>query len=298
MTTLQEVVRSLTAFWEEKGCPLQPSYDLEVGAGGVHPEIFLRSLGPEPWRSAFVQPRRRPLDSRYSENPLRQAKRFEYEVVLKPAPASLLRLYLGSLEAVGFELSDHDVRTQELNWELSTLGSWGSGWLILVDGLELIRVTYLQSVGGVHLDPVSVVLTYELERVAMILEGASSVDQIGWAVSGGVDRQLRQRGQHEFARYYSQLAASSFLRQQFEAFEGEGRRCLEAGLILPAYECALRCSHLFHLLDARDDLLWRERGSRMTRVRNLAVGCARGYLASHGGEARGGSAGGVEDGGR
>ena len=280
MQTFQELILKLSQFWAEQGCVLQQPYDLEVGAGTMHPDTFLRVLGPEPWRVAYVQPSRRPADGRYGDNPFRLAKHYQLQVVLKPAPADVQQLYVRSLEAMGIDLAVHDLRFEEDNWEAPTLGAWGVGWQVMLDGMEITQFTYFQQAGGLDLDPISAEITYGLERITMFLSLARSIYDIGW-VPGGVDYgQVRHQDEVEFSRYYFELADVDFLSRQFEGYEREAGRCLDAGLVLPAYECALKCSHLFNVLDARGAVSVTERVAMIRRVRNLAVACANAYVAS------------------
>ena len=280
MQTFQELILKLSQFWADQGCVLQQPYDLEVGAGTMHPDTFLRVLGPEPWRVAFVQPSRRPADGRYGDNPFRLAKHYQLQVILKPAPDDVQRLFVRSLEAMGVDLAVHDLRFEEDNWEAPTLGAWGVGWQVMLDGMEITQFTYFQQAGGLDLDPVSAEITYGLERITMFLGLARSIYDIGW-VPGGVDYgQVRHQDEVEFSKYYFELADVDFLARQFEGYERESGRCLEAGLVLPAYECALKCSHLFNVLDARGAVSVTERVAMIKRVRNLAVACAKAYVES------------------
>ncbi len=280
MRSFQELILSLCQYWAGQGCVLQQPYDLEVGAGTMHPDTFLRVLGPEPWRVAYVQPSRRPADGRYGENPFRLGKHYQLQVILKPAPPDVQRIYVQSLAALGIDLAVHDLRFEEDNWEAPTLGAWGVGWQVMLDGMEITQFTYFQQAGGLDLDPVSVEITYGLERITMFLGQSRSIYDIAW-VPGGLDYgQVRHQEEVELSRYCFELADVEFLRLQFDGLEREAGRCLEAGLVLPAYECALKCSHLFNVLDARGAVSVTERVERIKRVRNLAVACARAYLAS------------------
>jgi glycyl-tRNA synthetase alpha chain len=279
MHTFQELILRLSEFWAGQGCVLQQPHDLEVGAGTMHPETFLRVLGPEPWRVAYVQPSRRPADGRYGDNPFRLGKHYQMQIVLKPSPPDVQRLYVESLRAMGVDLAVHDLRFEEDNWEAPTLGAWGVGWQVMLDGMEITQFTYFQQAGGLELDPVSAEITYGLERITMFLGLADSIYRVAWAP--GVDYgQVRHQEEVEFSRYYFEVADVAFLAQQFEGQEREARRCLEAGLVLPAYECALKCSHLFNVLDARGAVSATERVALIKRVRDLAVACAQDYVAS------------------
>jgi glycyl-tRNA synthetase alpha chain len=280
MQTFQELILRLSKFWADRGCVLQQPYDLEVGAGTMHPDTFLRVLGPEPWDVAYVQPSRRPADARYGENPFRLGKHYQFQVILKPSPVDVQKVYVDSLRALGIDLKVHDLRFEEDNWEAPTLGAWGVGWQVMLDGMEITQFTYFQQAGGLELRPVSAELTYGLERITMFLGLARSVYDIDW-VPGGVDYgQVRQQDEVEFSRYYFELADVDFLQQQFDGFEREAQRCLAADAVLPAYECALKCSHLFNVLDSRGAVSVTERVGLIKRVRDLAVACAQEYVAS------------------
>jgi len=279
MKSFQELVLSLSQFWAGQGCVLQQPYDLEVGAGTMHPDTFLRVLGPEPWRVAYVQPSRRPADGRYGDNPFRLGKHCQFQVILKPSPADVQALYVKSLEAMGLDLRVHDLRFEEDNWEAPTLGAWGVGWQVMLDGMEITQFTYFQQAGGLELNPISAEITYGLERLTMFLSLSKSIYDIEW-VEGVSYGQVRKQEEYELSRYYFELADVAFLTQQFEGYDREAGRCLEAGLVLPAYECALKCSHAFNVLDARGAVSVTERVALMKRVRDLAVACAQEYVAS------------------
>ncbi|GMU65898.1 MAG: glycine--tRNA ligase alpha subunit [Acidobacteriota bacterium] len=280
MRSFQELILSLSSFWAGQGCVLQQPYDLEVGAGTMHPDTFLRVLGPEPWRVAYVQPSRRPADGRYGDNPFRLYKHTQFQVILKPSPLDVQELYVRSLEAMGIDLAVHDLRFEEDNWEAPTLGAWGVGWQVMLDGMEITQFTYFQQAGGLDLEPISCEITYGLERITMFLGLKKSIYDIPW-VGGGVDyRQVRHQDEQEFSRYNFEIADVAFLRSMLDGWEAEARRCLEEKLVLPAYECALKCSHLFNLLDARGAVSVTERVTLMKRIRDLAIGCAKEYVAS------------------
>jgi glycyl-tRNA synthetase alpha chain len=279
MQTFQDLILKLSEFWAGQGCVLQQPYDLEVGAGTMHPDTFLRVLGPEPWRVAYVQPSRRPADGRYGDNPFRLGKHHQFQVVLKPAPADIQRLYVQSLQAIGLDLTVHDLRFEEDNWEAPTLGAWGVGWQVMLDGMEITQFTYFQQAGGLELSPVSAEITYGLERLTMFIGLAKSIYDIEW-VSGVRYGEVRHQDEVESSRYYFEVADVSFYQQIFEGMEREAKRCLAAGLVLPAYESALKCSHAFNVLDARGAVSVTERVGLMKRVRDLAVGCAKAYVAS------------------
>jgi glycyl-tRNA synthetase alpha chain len=279
MQTFQDLILKLSEFWAGEGCVLQQPYDLEVGAGTMHPDTFLRVLGPEPWRVAYVQPSRRPADGRYGDNPFRLGKHHQLQVVMKPAPGDIQRLYIRSLEAIGLDLNVHDLRFEEDNWEAPTLGAWGVGWQVMLDGMEITQFTYFQQAGGLELSPISAEITYGLERLTMFIGLAKNIYDISW-VEGVRYGEVRHQDEVESSRYYFEVADVSFYQQIFDGMEAEARRCLGAGLVLPAYECALKCSHAFNVLDARGAVSVTERVGLMKRVRDLAVACAKAYVAS------------------
>jgi len=279
MQTFQDLILRLSAFWAEQGCVLQQPYDLEMGAGTMHPDTFLRVLGPDPWRVAYVQPSRRPADARYGDNPFRLGKHYQMQVVLKPSPADVQALYVKSLGAMGIDLGVHDLRFEEDNWEAPTLGAWGVGWQVMLDGMEITQFTYFQQAGGIELDPISVEITYGLERITMFLGLSKNVYDVDW-VEGVSYGDVRHRDEVESSRYYFEIADVAFLQQQLDGYEREAARCLDAGAVLPAYECALKCSHLFNVLDARGAISVTERVGVIKRVRDLAVSCARAWVES------------------
>jgi glycyl-tRNA synthetase alpha chain len=280
MKSFQELILSLSEYWAGAGCVLQQPYDLEVGAGTMHPDTFLRVLGPEPWKVAYVQPSRRPADGRYGDNPFRLYKHTQFQVILKPSPLDVQALYVKSLEAMGIDLEVHDLRFEEDNWEAPTLGAWGVGWQVMLDGMEITQFTYFQQAGGLDLAPISCEITYGLERITMFLGLEKSIYDIRWVPDGITYHQVRWQDEYEFSKYNFEVADVDFLRAQLDGYEREARRCLEAGIVLPAYECALKCSHLFNLLDARGAVSVTERVGLMKRVRDLAIGCAEAYLES------------------
>jgi glycyl-tRNA synthetase alpha chain len=287
--TFQEVIFSLSRFWAQHGCVVQQPYDLEVGAGTMHPETFLRVLGPEPYRVAYVQPSRRPTDGRYGENPNRLYKHIQFQVILKPAPARVQDIYLESLEALGITLRQHDIRFDEDNWEAPTLGAWGVGWQVLLDGIEVTQFTYFQQCGGFDLDPVSVELTYGLERIAAFLQKSASVFDLAWNEHMRYG-QLRLEEEKQFSAYSFDLADISTCRQLFELQEAEARRLLDAypgdGAreakqrfpLLAVYDFCLKLSHLFNILDARGAISTTERAALIGRIRALACRTAGLYL--------------------
>ena len=280
MQSFQELILRLSEFWAGQGCVLQQPYDLEVGAGTMHPDTFLRVLGPEPWRVAYVQPSRRPADARYGDNPFRLGKHYQLQVILKPNPKDIQALYVKSLEALGLDLTKHDLRFEEDNWEAPTLGAWGVGWQVMLDGMEITQFTYFQQAGGLELAPISAEITYGLDRITMFLGQARSIYDVDWVTGGVSYRHVRHQDEAEMSKYYFEIADVDFLTRQFDGYEGEARRCLEQDLVLPAYECALKCSHCFNVLDARGAVSVTERVALIKRVRDLAVGCAKAYVAS------------------
>ncbi len=279
MRSFQDLILRLSDFWAAEGCVVQQPWDLEVGAGTMHPDTFLRVLGPEPWRVAYVQPSRRPADARYGANPFRLGKHYQFQVVLKPSPLDVQGTYLRSLEAMGIELAQHDLRFEEDNWEAPTLGAWGVGWQVMLDGMEITQFTYFQQAGGLELRPVSAEITYGLERIAMFLGLSRSVYDIAWVANGPSYGQVRHQDEVEFSRYYFEIADPEVLGRHFADLEREAQRCLEADLVLPAYDCALKCSHLFNVLDSRGAVSATERVALIKRVRDLATAAARVYLA-------------------
>jgi glycyl-tRNA synthetase alpha chain len=277
--SFQSLVQTLQTYWAERGCLLDYPLDLEVGAGTMHPSTFLRVLGPEPWRVAYVQPSRRPADGRYGDNPFRLGKHYQFQVILKPSPLEVQDLYLDSLRALGLDLARHDIRFEEDNWESPTLGAWGVGWQVLLDGMEITQFTYFQQAGGIDLSPIAAEITYGLERLTMFLARQSSVFDIDWGPGVGYGP-VRKQEEYEFSRYYFEVANVDLHWKLFDSYEAEARRCLEAGLVLPAYDWTLKCSHAFNTLDARGAVSVTERVGVIKRVRDLAVRCANDYLAS------------------
>jgi len=275
----QDVILRLQTFWSARGCCLTQGTDVEVGAGTFSPHTFLRSLGPEPWRAAYVQPSRRPADGRYGENPNRLQHYFQYQVLLKPSPLEVQELYLDSLRVLAIDPLAHDIRFVEDDWESPTLGAAGLGWGVWLDGMEVTQFTYFQQVGGVELSPIPVEITYGLERIAMYLQGVDSVFDLAWG--GGITYgQVYHQNEVEHSHYNFEVADVAMVRRHFDDFEGEARRTLAAGLVLPGYDSVLKCSHCFNLLDARGALSVTERTGYIGRVRHLARQVASAYLAS------------------
>jgi glycyl-tRNA synthetase alpha chain len=275
--TFQEVITALNKFWMQQGCVLQQPYDIEVGAGTFSPATFLRVLDKKDWRVAYVQPSRRPTDGRYGENPNRLQHYYQYQVILKPSPRQVQDIYLQSLQALGIDPREHDIRFVEDDWESPTLGAWGLGWEVWLDGMEITQFTYFQQVGGIDLHPISVELTYGLERISMYLQGIDNLFELQW--NDKVKYQdIHFQTEVEFCKYNFEQADVSMLFKLFDMYETEAKRLLEMGLILPAYDYCLKCSHSFNLLDARGALSVTERTRFIARVRTLARGCAKGYL--------------------
>jgi glycyl-tRNA synthetase alpha chain len=282
--TFQQLIFKLTEFWASRGCLIQLPHDVEMGAGTMHAETFLRVLGPQPWSVAYVQPSRRPADGRFGENPNRLYKHHQFQVILKPAPDDVQQMYLQSLEAVGIDLGAHDVRFEEDNWESPTLGAWGIGWQVLLDGLEITQFTYFQQAGGLDLAPVSVELTYGLERLAMTLQGVENVYDVQWA-PGVKYRDVRHRDEVEQSKYsFGQvegLSPKEFVRQHrewFDEYHGLATKLIEGGLVLPALDYTLKSSHVFNVLDASGGIGVTERTAYILRVRQLAVAIARAWV--------------------
>ncbi len=276
--TFQAIILAFEHYWAAQGCVIEQAYDLEVGAGTMHPATFLRALGPEPWRVAFVQPSRRPVDGRYGENPNRLFKHYQYQVVLKPSPDDVQERYLRSLQAVGIDFRAHDLRFLEDDWEDKTLGAWGLGWQVFLDGLEITQFTYFQQMGGLDVTPVAAEITYGLERIAMFIQRKATVFEVEWT-TGLTYGELRLQEEAEHSTYGFDVADIPALRKTFDVFEGEARQLLDRGLVLPAYEYVLKCSHLFNLLEARGAVGVGERTTLMARSRALARRCAERYVA-------------------
>ena len=275
--SLQDLILNLHTFWAGQGCYLAQTYDLEVGAGTMTPDTFFRVLDRRPWKVGYVQPSRRPTDGRYGENPNRVQKHHQYQVIIKPSPLGIQQTYIDSLTSLGIELADHDLRFDEDNWESPTIGAWGVGWQVLLDGLEITQFTYFQQCGGIDLAPVSVELTYGLERLEMFLEQKDDIYELDW--SGDVSyRDLRLREEREFSAYNFNLADTDALRRQFAAFEKEAGRLVEKELLLPAYDLCLKCSHTFNLLDARGAVSVTERVKMIAQVRTLVTEIARRFV--------------------
>jgi glycyl-tRNA synthetase alpha chain len=281
--SFQSLILDLQQFWAAQGCVVLQPYDVEVGAGTFHPATALRALGPEPWRAAYVQPSRRPTDGRYGDNPNRLQQYYQLQVILKPAPADSQQLYLASLAAIGIDARLHDIRFVEDDWESPTLGAWGLGWEVWVDGMEVSQFTYFQQVGGIECDPVSTELTYGLERLAMYVQGVENIFDLDYNGIGGAGRitygAVFRRVEREFSAYNFEFAQTSRLMAHFADAEQECRALIDRGLALPAYDQCLKASHLFNLLDARGAISVTERASYFLRVRALATVCCKAWLA-------------------
>ena len=273
----QDVILSLDKFWARKGCVVTQPYDLEVGAGTFHHHTTLRALGPEPWDVAYVQPSRRPTDGRYGENPNRLQHYYQYQVILKPSPMNVQDLYLQSMKVLGISSSEHDIRFVEDDWESPTLGAAGLGWEVWLDGMEITQFTYFQMAGSIELHPISVELTYGLERIAMYLQGVDNVYDLKWndTITYG---DVHHQQEVEQSTYNFEVADVNMLLDLFNKYEAESTRLIKRGLVLPAYEYCLKCSHTFNLLDARGAISVTERTSYIGRIRNLARSSAEAYL--------------------
>jgi glycyl-tRNA synthetase alpha chain len=281
--SFQSLILTLQRFWAEEGCVILQPYDVEVGAGTFHPATTLRALGPQPWRAAYVQPSRRPTDGRYGENPNRLQHYYQFQVILKPAPADSQALYLKSLDALGVDRRLHDIRFVEDDWESPTLGAWGLGWEVWLDGMEVTQFTYFQQVGGIECDPVSTELTYGLERLAMYVQGVENVYDLDFNGVAGPGRitygDVFKRSEREFSAFNFEHANTERLFAHFRDAEAECQGLLEAKLALPAYDQCIKASHTFNLLDARGVISVTERASYIARVRALAKACCEAWLA-------------------
>ena len=298
MLSFQDIILTLQSYWAKQGCALLQPYDMEVGAGTSHTATFLRALGPEPWKAAYVQPSRRPKDGRYGDNPNRLQHYYQYQVVLKPAPSNILELYLGSLEALGFDLKQNDIRFVEDDWENPTLGAWGLGWEVWLNGMEVTQFTYFQQVGGIDCKPITGEITYGLERLAMYLQGVDNVYNLTWTEGGSAPSEGREphavgeRGSRltygdvykqnevEQSTYNFEHSDADFLFTAFTAHEKQAKHLIEQKLALPAYEQVLKAAHSFNLLDARGAISVTERAAYIGRIRNLARAVAQSYYES------------------
>ncbi len=284
MLSFQQIILQLQQYWDAHGCALLQPYDMEVGAGTSHTATFLRAIGPEPWSAAYVQPSRRPKDGRYGENPNRLQHYYQYQVVLKPAPADILDLYLGSLEALGFDLKRNDIRFVEDDWENPTLGAWGLGWEVWLNGMEVTQFTYFQQIGGIDCKPATGEITYGLERLAMYIQGVENFKDIVWTT--GPDGKVLSYGdvylqnEQEQSAYNFEHSDAAFLFSAFDAHERQAKYLIEQQLALPAYEQVLKAAHNFNLLDARGAISVTERAAYIGRIRNLARAVAQSYYES------------------
>lgn len=276
MLSFQQIILRLQEYWDKQGCALLQPYDMEVGAGTFHTATFLRAIGPEPWRAAYVQPSRRPKDGRYGENPNRLQHYYQYQVVMKPAPENFMELYLGSLKALGLDPATNDIRFVEDDWESPTLGAWGLGWEVWLNGMEVTQFTYFQEVGSLKCLPTTGELTYGLERLAMYLQKVENIFDLQWA-PGITYRDVFHQNEVEQSTYNFEIADTAMLFTHFDDHEREARRLIEAKLALPAYEMVMKCSHTFNLLDARGAISVTERAAYIGRVRALARGVAQAY---------------------
>lgn len=279
MLTFQQIILKLQDYWDKQGCTLLQPYDMEVGAGTSHTATFLRAIGPEPWKAGYVQPSRRPNDGRYGENPNRLQHYYQYQVVLKPAPANIMDLYLGSLEALGFDLKENDVRFVEDDWENPTLGAWGLGWEVWLNGMEVTQFTYFQQVGGINCKPITGEITYGLERLAMYLQGVENVYDLEYSPDVKYGDVFLQN-EIEQSAYNFEHSDVDFLLTAFDAHEKQAKHLIDNQLALPAYEQILKSAHTFNLLDARGAISVTERAAYMGRIRNLSRSVATSYLES------------------
>jgi glycyl-tRNA synthetase alpha chain len=275
---LQDIIFTLQTYWAKRGCAIMQPIDTEVGAGTFHPATFLRVLGPEPWDAAYVQPCRRPTDGRYGNNPNRLQHYYQFQVILKPSPDEVQEQYLESLSTLGIDLKAHDIRFVEDDWESPTLGAWGLGWEVWLDGMEITQFTYFQQVGGIDLKPVSAEITYGLERIAMYLQNADSVYDLRWNEKLKYG-EIFLADEQQFSKYNFEMSNPALNVELFDKLEAEANKLLEAGLVLPAYNTVLKCSHTFNMLDARGAIGVAERTNYIARVRKLAGKSARAYLA-------------------
>ena len=278
--SFQDIIMSLQKFWGKNGCIILQPYDLEVGAGTFHPATTLRSLGPQPWKAAYVQPSRRPTDGRYGENPNRLQHYYQYQVIIKPSPKNIKHTYLKSLAAIGINIKNHDIRFVEDDWESPTLGASGLGWEVWCDGMEITQFTYFQQMTGLECKPVPVEITYGLERLCMFVQGKNNVFDLDWNSEGVKYKEVFHQAEKEFSAYNFEFANTESLLKNFENTENECKSLLEKKLSLPAYDQCLKASHIFNLLDARGVIGVAERTGYITRIRDLAKGCGALWLSS------------------
>ncbi|SER70238.1 glycine--tRNA ligase subunit alpha [Salipaludibacillus aurantiacus] len=275
---VQEMILTLQKFWGEQNCLILQPYDVEKGAGTMNPMTFLRSIGPEPWNVAYVEPSRRPTDGRYGENPNRLYQHHQFQVIMKPSPDNIQELYLESLKQLGIKPEEHDIRFVEDNWEAPTLAAWGLGWEVWLDGMEITQFTYFQQVGGLDANPVSVEITYGLERLASYIQDKENVYDLEW-VNGFTYGDVFLQNEYEQSKYSFETADAAMLFQLFNMYEKEAQRALDDKLVIPSYDYVLKCSHVFNLLDAQGAISVTERTGYIGRVRNLARNCARQYYS-------------------
>ena len=275
--TFQAMILALQNFWNAQGCAISNPYDIETGAGTFNPNTFLMSLGPEPWNIAYVEPSRRPKDGRYGENPNRVYQHHQFQVIMKPSPDNIQELYLESLKMLGIDPQKHDIRFVEDDWESPTLGAWGLGWEVWLDGMEVTQFTYFQQVGGLELDVVPVEITYGLERLAIYIQGKDNIYDLDWT-EGVKYGDMRLQMEYEFSKYSFEIADREAHFTWYDMIEKEANRALDAGLVYPAYDYVLKCSHIFNVLDARGAISVTERQSYILRVRDLAKKCAEVFV--------------------
>ncbi len=276
--SVQDLIMNLQKYWSAQGCYLAQPYDVEVGAGTMTPDTFFRVLDKQPWKVAYVQPSRRPTDGRYGENPHRVQKHFQYQVIIKPGPPDIQKIYLDSLASLGINLIEHDIRFDEDDWESPSIGAWGVGWQVLLDGLEITQFTYFQQAGGIDLSPVPVEITYGIERLEMFLEGKGNIFDLNWSkdVTYG---SLRVQEEREFSEYNFNQAELQLLRDSFKGFHNEAQKLVDKGLLLPAYDMCLKCSHFFNLLDARGAISVTERVKLISQIRVVVNQIAQKYTS-------------------
>ena len=280
--SFQDIIMNLQKFWGKNGCVILQPYDIEVGAGTFHPATTLRSLGPKPWKAAYVQPSRRPTDGRYGENPNRLQHYYQYQVIIKPSPKNIKQLYLKSLSTIGIDVKNHDIRFVEDDWESPTLGAAGLGWEVWCDGMEITQFTYFQQMTGIECNPVPVEITYGLERLCMFVQGKNNVFDLDWNNEGVKYKEVFFQAEKEFSAYNFEFANTDNLLKNFESTENECKSLLEKKLSLPAYDQCLKASHIFNLLDARGVIGVAERTGYIARIRELAKGCGSLWLSSQG----------------
>ncbi len=278
---IQDIIFKLERFWADRGFYIAAPYDLEVGAGTMSPDTFFRVLDPRPWYVAYLQPSRRPADGRYGDNPQRVEKHHQFQVIAKPAPDDIQNIYLESLKALGIDLTEHDIRFDEDNWESPTIGAWGVGWQVLLDGLEITQFTYFQQAGGMELPQIPVEITYGIERIAMFLQGVETIFDLDWG--GGIKyRDIRFRSEREFSIYNFKKADIELLFSLFNFYEKEAQRLIEENLLTPCYDYCLKCSHIFNILDARGAISVTERVGMILRIRNMVIEVAKKFVSELG----------------